>query len=177
MINSEVKIEALAHPEPGSFKIGPFGSSLKKDELVRYGVPVAGIENVLPNRFTTSFRKFITKEKYEELSHYSVRHGDVLVTTMGTIGRAAVVPKSVGTCIIDSHLFRMRVDQSKVYPPYLCFAINGYEGLKAQLARTSRGAIMEGINTTILKECSIPLQGYFILNKSLSMLRLKPARR
>ena len=35
---------------------------------------------------------------------------DVLVTTMGTIGRAASAPSDIGRAIFDSHLFRMRVD-------------------------------------------------------------------
>ncbi|WP_168653022.1 restriction endonuclease subunit S [Dolichospermum sp. UHCC 0299] len=157
MIFKEVKIETLAHPTRGSFKIGPFGSSLKKNELVNIGIPVAGIENVLPNHFVSSFRKFITQEKFTQLADYKLEPGDIVVTTMGTIGRAAVVPNGIDTLIIDSHLFRMRVDQSKVYPPYLCYAINGFEGLKRQLAQMSRGAIMDGLNTTILKECIIPL--------------------
>jgi type I restriction enzyme S subunit len=154
---SEVEIGELAHPEKGSFKIGPFGSTLKKNELVEAGIPVVGIENVLPNYFSPQYRKFITSEKYKQLSQYTVQPGDVLVTTMGTIGRAAVAPEDVGTMIIDSHLFRMRVDQSKVYPPYLCFALNGYRGLIQQIEQKSRGAIMAGLNTTILKECIIPL--------------------
>jgi type I restriction enzyme, S subunit len=127
----EVKIKTLADSERGSFKIGPFGSALKKDELVNTGIPVAGIENVLSNNFVPSFRKFITEKKYQELKHYTVYTDDIVVTTMGTIGRAAVVPNNVGTCIIDSHLFRMRVDKSKVFPTYLCYAINGYSELKA----------------------------------------------
>ena len=153
----KVRIESLADPEPGSFKIGPFGSSLKKDELAANGVPVVGIENVLANNFVTSFRRFITKEKYEELSQYTIKPGDILITTMGTIGRAAVVPENIGTIIFDSHLFRMRVDKSKTYPPYLCYAINGYEGLKEELSRMASGAIMAGLSTTILKSCNIPL--------------------
>jgi len=156
-VYAEVKIGTLSHPSPGSFKIGPFGSALKKDELVHSGIPVVGIENVLPNRFVTSFRKFITDDKYGQLSQYAIEAGDILVTTMGTIGRAAVVPKDIGTAIIDSHLFRMRLNQSMVDPHYLCYAINGYSGLQQQLAQMSRGSIMAGLNTTILKECSIPL--------------------
>lgn len=152
-----IKISELADPEPGSFKIGPFGSSLKKDELVSEGIPVVGIENVLDNTFTAPFRRYITEEKYKQLRQYTIKPGDILVTTMGTIGYAAIVPTNIGTMIIDSHLFRMRVDQSKVYPPYLCYAINYYEGIKQHLQQTSRGAIMEGLNTTILKECSLPL--------------------
>jgi type I restriction enzyme S subunit len=150
-------IGSLADSERGSFKIGPFGSSLKKDELVSSGIPVVGIENVLPNRFVTSYRKFITEKKFEQLHQYEILHGDILVTTMGTIGRAAVVPQGIGVAIIDSHLFRMRVDQSKVYPSYLCYGINGYETLQREIRSKSSGAIMAGLNTTILKECSIPL--------------------
>lgn len=154
---AEVRIGDLADPEPGSFKIGPFGSSLKKNELVTAGIPVASIENILPNNFSLPFRKFITEEKYQELSAYTVLPSDILVTTMGTIGRAAVVPQNVGRMIIDSHLFRMHVDGSKVLSTYLCYAINGYCGLKAQLEQMARGAIMEGLNTTILKDCVVPL--------------------
>ncbi len=125
-------------------------------ELVESGIPVAGIENVLPNKFIKGFRRFITARKFEELSDYEILPHDVLVTTMGTIGRAASAPPDVGRAIFDSHLFRMRVDTSRVFPPYLCYALNS-DLVASQLARMARGAIMEGLNTTILRECSIPL--------------------
>ena len=153
----KVRIETLADTAPGSFKIGPFGSSLRKEELVSDGIPVVGIENVLANKFLPAFRKFITEEKFSQLSQYMIKSGDVLVTTMGTIGRAAVVPDSVDRTIIDSHLFRMRLDKAKVDPTYLCFAINGYRGVQEEINRMASGAIMAGLNTTILKSCSIPL--------------------
>ncbi|MEM9214445.1 MAG: restriction endonuclease subunit S [Cyanobacteria bacterium P01_F01_bin.150] len=153
----QIAIGELASPEKGSFKIGPFGSSLKKEELVQFGIPVAGIENVLPNHFNAKFRKFITEDKFQQLSHYQLFPNDIVVTTMGTIGRAAVVPENARNMIMDSHLFRMRVDRKKVISSFLAYAINGFDGLKVQLKRKSRGAIMAGLNTTILKECIIPL--------------------
>ncbi len=152
-----VQIGDLALGEPGSFKIGPFGSSLKKDELVSSGIPVIGIENILPNDFVPSYRKYITEKKYQELAQYTVQPGDIAVTTMGTIGRAAVIPEGIGTAIIDSHLFRMRFDKTKVYPPYLCYAINGAPSVINHLEKMSRGAIMDGLNTTILKESPLAL--------------------
>jgi type I restriction enzyme S subunit len=151
-----VHVGELALNDSGAFKIGPFGSSLKKTELVESGIPVAGIENVLPNKFVKGFRRFITARKFEELSDYEILPDDVLVTTMGTIGRAASAPPDLGRVIFDSHLFRMRVDTSRVFPPYLCYALNS-DLVASQLARMARGAIMEGLNTTILRECSIPL--------------------
>jgi type I restriction enzyme S subunit len=151
-----VQVGELALNQSGAFKIGPFGSSLKKTELVESGIPVAGIENVLPNKFVKGFRRFITARKFEELSDYEILPNDVLVTTMGTIGRAASAPRDIGRVIFDSHLFRMRVDTSRVFPPYLCYALNS-DLVAAQLARMARGAIMDGLNTKILRECSIPL--------------------
>ena len=154
---AEIKIGELAHSSRGSFKIGPFGSSLKKEDLSNEGIPVAGIENILANQFIPRFRRFISAKKFAELSDYKIEPDDILISTMGTIGRAAIAPSNIGTVIIDSHLFRMRLDTNRVFPPYLCYAINGYQGLKRQLKQMARGAIMDGLNTTILKECSIPL--------------------
>lgn len=151
-----VKIGDLALDEPGAFKIGPFGSSLKKSELVDIGIPVVGIENVLPNQFEKGFRRFVAPTKFKELSDYQIVPDDVLVTTMGTIGRAAVVPQKLGKAIFDSHLFRMRVDTGRVLPSYLCYAINS-SVVELQLQQMARGAIMQGLNTTILRECDIPL--------------------
>jgi type I restriction enzyme S subunit len=151
-----VQVGELASKEPGAFKIGPFGSSLKKTELVSSGIPVVGIENVLPNSFVKDFRRFITSAKFAELSDYEILPHDVLVTTMGTIGRAASAPSDLGRAIFDSHLFRMRVDRGRVFPPYLCYGLNS-NSVASQLARMARGAIMDGLNTTILRECVLPL--------------------
>jgi type I restriction enzyme S subunit len=151
-----VYVGELALNDSGAFKIGPFGSSLKKTELVESGIPVVGIENVLPNKFVKGFRRFITPRKFEELSDYEILPDDVLVTTMGTIGRAASAPHDIGRMIFDSHLFRMRVDTSRVFPPYLCYALNS-DLVAFQLTQMARGSIMEGLNTTILRECLIPL--------------------
>lgn len=156
MKTQTVRVGELALNDRGAFKIGPFGSSLKKTELVGCGIPVAGIENVLPNKFVKGFRRFITPDKFRELSDYEILSGDVLVTTMGTIGRAACAPADIDRVIFDSHLFRMRVDTRRVFPPYLCHALNS-DLVARQLSRMARGAIMEGLNTSILRECSIPL--------------------
>jgi type I restriction enzyme S subunit len=156
MNTPNVLVGDLALNSSGAFKIGPFGSSLKKSELVSAGVPVAGIENVLPNEFVKGFRRFITPQKFQELADYEISPGDILITTMGTIGRAAIGPADLGRAIFDSHLFRMRVDTRRVFPPYLCYALNS-DHVTSQLSQEARGSIMDGLNTTILRACSIPL--------------------
>jgi type I restriction enzyme, S subunit len=154
--NPLVPIGEVALNSTGAFKIFPFGSSLKKAELVQRGIPVVGIENVLPNQFVKDFRRFITDQKFRELADYAIQKNDILVTTMGTIGRAAVAPGGLGNAIIDSHLFRMRVDTKRVMPEYLSYALNSDIVIR-QLRRDARGSIMDGLNTTILRECLVPL--------------------
>lgn len=175
-----VHVGDLAGDARGAFKIGPFGSSLKKDELTNTGIPVAGIENVLPNAFVKGFRRFITPQKFKELSDYEIIPGDVLVTTMGTIGRAAVAPPGLGLAIIDSHLFRMRVNEGRVLPQYLCYALNS-SLVASQLSQMARGAIMEGLNTTILQMCEIPTPSLSDQRRIVAMLdqadRLRRTRR
>ena len=180
MKTQKVQVGELALNDCGAFKIGPFGSSLKKSELVGTGIPVVGIENILPNQFVKGFRRFITLKKFEELSDYEILPGDVLVTTMGTIGRAAAVPPGLGIAIFDSHLFRMRVDTNLVYPPYLCYAVNS-DLVVSQLSQMARGAIMDGLNTTILRECEIPLPDLSEQKRTANLLqqadRLRGTRR
>jgi len=177
---AKVDIGSLAAPERGAFKIGPFGSSLKKSELVPKGISVVGIENVLANEFVRGGSRFITREKFTELANYAIRPGDVLVTRMGTIGRAAVAPSDLGPAIIDFHLFRMRVDQRQVTPSYLCHALNS--GIvAAQLKTMAHGAIMDGLNATIVRACRIPLPSVAEQRRIVALLdmanRLRRTRR
>ena len=74
-----VKIGDLALNEHGAFKIGPFGSSLKKSELVDSGVPVVGIETGLPNHFEKGYRRFVAPAEYQDYAEYQMLLSDVLV--------------------------------------------------------------------------------------------------
>ncbi|MGC1650508.1 MAG: hypothetical protein WA741_32190, partial [Candidatus Sulfotelmatobacter sp.] len=85
-------IKEIAASEKGAIRIGPFGSALKKHEYSESGVRVLGIEDVFPNELVSARRKHIPEHKFRELTQYTVRPGDLLVTKMGTVGRACVVP-------------------------------------------------------------------------------------
>lgn len=149
--------EELASQENGGIRIGPFGSALKKEEYVESGIGVLGIEHVLPNRFCWDTPKYIPKEKYAELTQYTVKPGDVLVTNMGTVGRACFVPDGIETSIISSHLIKATLDADRCDPKYLCYVMNESSMVKAQIKAKSHGAIMAGFNSSLLKSLRIPL--------------------
>ena len=136
----------LAESQKGSIRIGPFGSALKKHEYSEKGVRVLGIEDVHPNQFLSDRCKYIPEAKFRELTQYKVSDGDVLVTNMGTVGRACYVPAGTERSIISSHLIKVSLDPSKADPSYLCWMLNFSPLVVAQVQAKCHGAIMAGFN-------------------------------
>ncbi|MBK9996281.1 MAG: hypothetical protein IPO99_03900 [Nitrospira sp.] len=83
-------LEELVVQDKAGIKIGPFGSQLKKCDLVSNGIHVLGIENVLSGKFDELGERYISQEKFQTLESVEVVPGDLLLTMMGTIGKVAV---------------------------------------------------------------------------------------
>ena len=152
-----VRLEQLLASGKGALKIGPFGSQLKKTDLSDTGVHVVGIENVLTGLFDGLGTRYISSEKFSELKSFEILPGDVLVTTMGTIGETRVVPDNIGTSIMDSHLLRLRVANSLCRIQYLCWVLRGSSSTKQALHGKAHGAIMKGLNSSIVRSLPVPL--------------------
>jgi type I restriction enzyme S subunit len=152
-----VPLEALAVQQKGSIKIGPFGSQLRKRDLASSGIHVVGIENVLSGIFDGLGERYISPEKFETLRTVQVLPGDVLITMMGTIGKVAVVPDGIDTSIMDSHLLRVRPDRSLCNTKYLIWAIYGSPAVQEAIEAKAHGAIMQGLNSEIVRSLPILL--------------------
>ena len=137
-------------------RTGPFGSNLLHSEFTATGdVAVLGIDNAVQNKFTWDERRFITKEKYSELSNYRILPGDVIITIMGTIGRAAVIPDDIPLAINTKHLAAITFDRQKANPQFIAYSFHSSPYIKNQLASKNRGAIMNGLNLGLIKETKL----------------------
>ena len=138
-------------------KIGPFGSQLKKECLLTDGVyRVYGQENVFQNNFESCYR-YLTLDRFVSLQTCEIKSGDFLISTMGTIGKCAIVPPSIRTGIMDSHLIRLRIDRTKLYPEYLLQLFSSdFNFLESQTSKLSVGGIMDGLSTKIV--CALELK-------------------
>lgn len=136
---------------------GPFGSALLKDELVEEGIPFLGIDNIFVERFCPTFRRFVSKRKFQELIRYSVFPRDVIITIMGTVGRCCVVPDHITKALSSKHLWTMTFDTERVLPELVCWQLNHARWVKDWFARYSQGAVMEAIQSSTLRNLKLPI--------------------
>ena len=144
-------IESISVNDKYSIRMGPFGSQLKKHELVDSGIRVLWIENIVNNKFENKKEKFITNEKYKILKGFSVKPNDVLITMMGTIGRTCVVPRDIGKAIISSHLLKITPHINLIDSTFLTYLVRGDPQILKQIESKSRGVVMKGLNTKTIK--------------------------
>ncbi|MFF7058189.1 restriction endonuclease subunit S [Achromobacter spanius] len=151
-----VEIRELAAKHKGAMRTGPFGSNLLHSEFTLEGdVAVLGIDNAVQNRFAWGERRFISKEKYQELQSYRIFPGDVIITIMGTIGRSAVIPDDIPVAINTKHLAAITLNREVANPLFLSYAIHSSPYVLKQFASKNRGAIMSGLNLGLIKETKI----------------------
>lgn len=144
------KIKDFILDKKGAMKIGPFGSQLKKTTFVGDGFKVYGQENIFISDFDFGDR-YITEAHFNTLKTNELHPGDFVISTMGTIGKCCLVPQSIKRGIMDSHMIRLQLDQTKILPELLGQIFSSYY-LQKQVKRFSVGGIMDGLSMGIINK-------------------------
>lgn len=149
-------IKKIVSPDKGSIKTGPFGSSLKKDDMINEGIKVYGQENIIYQNLSLGDR-YISQGKFEELRSFELRSGDLVFTRMGTLGKCMILPASLKKGIMDFHLLRIRPDPTILDTDFLQQSLEGSEEILRQVQKYSQGGIMSGFSSSIMSKIQLPL--------------------
>ena len=137
-------------------KCGPFGSQLHVEDYQNIGVPVYGIPEV-NSGFKSNPKLYISQQKAEELSAYSLIDGDVAVSRKGNVGQAALFHDSLKNGIIHSDVLRVRLNKQIMDPLFLIGELHFSQSIRNQVKQASNGAIMPGTNVTKLKQIVVDI--------------------
>ncbi len=109
--------------------------------------PYLRVANVYRNRLElTEIKKIGLTEKEKDKT--LLKKNDILIVeghgNKNEIGRCALWDGSIGECVHQNHLIRVRISEELITPTYLCYFINS-EGGRRQMFKTSNTT--SGLNT------------------------------
>lgn len=100
------------------------------------------------------------------MTRYQVAPDDALISVMGTIGRAPVVPMNIEPGIINPRLVLYRVLKHLTHPHYLQAFLNSPTS-QDYFSLATQGTTMEDLNMTYIGELEVALPP---LNEQLQIL-------
>lgn len=122
-------------------------------------VPYLRVANVQAGGLDLSEMKYIPAT-VGEIDELAVRAGDVLLTEGGDfdkVGRGALLENDIGECIHQNHVFRVRVQSSKLVPEYFAAFLQTFAARKYFLKAAKKTSNLASINMTQLKNLPLPL--------------------
>lgn len=152
-----VRIKNVIKKTSDGIKIGPFGSALANKTTANGKYNVYSQANLISGDFTIT-KNTISEETYQDLIAYKVIPGDICVSMMGTIGKCKKVPININPGIMDSHLIKLRLDKD-ILPRFFEYVYDKDLGgiCYDQMMYLKKGTIMDGLNTSIIKQLVLPL--------------------
>lgn len=115
----EYKIEELID----EISMGPFGSNIKVDNFIDFGVPVLNGSNMQGFKLQEKSFNYVSPEKADSLGRAIAYRGDVVITHRGTLGQIVYIPKSslFERYVISQSQFRLKLKTDIVRPDYFVY--------------------------------------------------------
>ncbi|MFY7829150.1 MAG: restriction endonuclease subunit S [Flectobacillus sp.] len=151
-------------------KCGPFGSALKREEFVTFGIPVWNMDNIINYKFSKQCNLFIDDKKYQDLKSYSTQNGDIIISRAGTVGKMCVVDTDIPKSIISTNLIKISLDSNQINPFYFT-SLMKYFGKKIGRLRTGSDNGFTHMNTGVLEGLVIPVPPIIQQNVFLEVLK------
>ena len=135
------------------FTRGPFGGALKKEIFVSEGYAVYEQSHAIYGDFT-SFRYFISEEKFNELKRFSVLPKDIIMSCSGTMGKFSIVPEKSKEGVINQALLKLTV-KSDYEVGFIKTTLELPVNQNKLLSQSAGGAIKNVVEVAQIKEITL----------------------
>jgi type I restriction enzyme, S subunit len=117
---------------------GPFGSALKKDDMIPVGVPVYEQKHAIDDH--RNFRYFISEDKHKTLARFTVEPNDMVISCSGTLGRVAMIKMDDPLGVINQALLILRPNPNRFKPICLYYYLTSKKGNNSLIENSSGSA-------------------------------------
>ena len=139
-----------------NIQIGPFGTQLHKHDYIANGIPLINPTHIQKGGIVPDMDLTISKEKFDSLSNYHLKRGDVIMGRRGEMARCALIDEKENGWICGTGSLFFRADKSKVNPVYLYWILSSLH-TKSFLEGEAKGSTMSNLNLGITRSIPIPL--------------------
>ncbi len=129
---------------------GPFGGALKKEIFVESGYAVYEQSHAIYEN-TSTFRYYITKDKFNELIRFAVRPNDIIMSCSGTMGKFSIIPKNYMEGVINQALLKLSTKKGNDYR-FIKYVLELPSNQKQLLSDAAGGAIKNIASVSQIKE-------------------------
>lgn len=137
--------------ELADIKIGPFGSLLHKEDYITGGHALLNPSHIIDGKVAPDNNLTVSAQKYEELSAYHLKTGDVVMGRRGEMGRCAVVPCAGYLCGTGSLMIRTK---GEVTADFIQKIIS-FPSFKKTIEDMAVGQTMPNLNVPIVSNFQI----------------------
>ncbi|MEM4847544.1 MAG: restriction endonuclease subunit S, partial [Thermosphaera sp.] len=98
----------------------------------------------------------VTSNNKVNLSKYTLRKGDIIVSRAGTVGMSVYVDRDMPDTVFGSYLIKIRVNDKLIDPKFLHYYLQT-EQYWIQILASSKGSTLKNISLPTLKSLVIPV--------------------
>ena len=106
--------------------------------------------------FALTRRWSVSPDKAEQLKRYTIKPCDILVTVMGTLGRACVVPHDIPRMISTKHVWTITLDGTIAEARWVSYWMNFSRAVREELLGKGTGTAIAGLNGQKIRSLSLP---------------------
>ncbi|MBQ5714153.1 MAG: restriction endonuclease subunit S [Bacteroidaceae bacterium] len=154
--------------------MGPFGSNIKVDNFINFGVPVLNGSNLQGFKLNEDSFNYVSQEKADSLGKANAHKGDVVITHRGTLGQIVYIPEEskYEQYVISQSQFRLQLKQELIRPDFFVYFFHTRLGQHRILMNASQvGVPALARPTSTFKEVLVPVPPMKVQVKILSILK------
>lgn len=153
--------------------MGPFGSNIKVDNFIDFGVPVLNGSNLQGFKLNEDSFNYVSQEKADSLGRANARRGDVVVTHRGTLGQIVYIPNDskFEQYVISQSQFRLKLKKELIRPDFFVYFFHTRLGQHRIMMNASQvGVPALARPTSTFKEVLVPVPSLDVQSKIMNIL-------